>query len=192
MKVYGYDGVTGEYTGATDAARDPLAGSGYLMPHNSTRRTPPTPAENQAAVFDGQEWGLVPDHRGETWWNAAGAPVIVSALGDPADDGLSAEAPPPPAPSLADYAASAQALLDTRARERGYDGILSAVSYLDDPHPPFAAEATALKAWRSAVWAYATAALAEVEAGARPAPGLDDWRAELAGACPFAWPETVP
>lgn len=192
MKVYGFDGATGEYTGATDAARDPLAGDSYLMPHNSTRRTPPMAGAKQAAVFDGREWGLVPDHRGETWWRTDGEPVIVSTLGDPADDGLSAEAPPPPAPGLADYAASAQALLDSRARERGYDGILSGVSYLDDPHPPFAAEAAALKAWRSAVWAYATAALAEVEAGARPAPGLDDWRAELAGACPFAWPEAAP
>ncbi|MDQ0349729.1 hypothetical protein [Ancylobacter vacuolatus] len=192
MKVYGYDGATGEYTGATDAARDPLAGDRYVMPHNSTRRTPPMPGPKQAAVFDGQEWGLVPDHRGETWWNAAGTPVIVSTLGDPADGGLSAEAPPTPLPSLADYAAAAQAMLDTRARERGYDSILSGVSYLDDPHPAFAAEAAALKAWRSAIWAYATAALAEVEAGARPAPGLDDWRTELAGACPFTWPEAAP
>lgn len=192
MKVYGFDGATGEYTGATDAQRDPLAGDSYLMPHNSTRRTPPMAGAKQAAVFDGWEWGLVADHRGETWWLADGAPVIVSTLGDPADDGLSDEAPPPPPASLADYAAAAQAMLDERARERGYDGILSAVSYLDDPHPPFAAEAAALKAWRSAVWAYATAALAEVEAGARPAPDLPDWLAELAGACPFAWPETAP
>lgn len=188
MKVYGFDGATGEYTGATEAERDPLAGNRYLMPHNTTRRIPPVPGDRQAAVFDGREWGLMPDHRGATWWDGEGRAVLVTDLGDPADSGLSPDAPPPPAPDAAAFARVVQGLLDARARERGYDSMLAAVSYLDDPNPVFAAEAAALKAWRSAVWTIATGALVEVEAGTREAPSLDGLLAEIAGACPFAWP----
>ena len=188
MKVYGYDGVTGEYTGATDAERDPLAPGRFLMPHNCTRRTPPFETAGQAAVFDGGAWSLVPDHRGETWWDGHGAAVVVAALGDPAAAGLSADEPVPPPPDAQAYSRAVQGMLDSKARERGYDSILAAITYLDDPQPAFAAEAAALKLWRSAVWSYALAALAEVEAGTREPPGIGPLLAEIAAACPFAWP----
>jgi hypothetical protein len=80
-------------------------------------------------------------------------------------------------------------MLDAKAQERQYDGMLAAVTYLDDPNPAYAAEAAALKAHRSAVWTYALAALADVQAGERAAPPLEDFLAEVAAACPFAWPD---
>ena len=66
--------------------------------------------------------------------------------------------PPPPAPTAeqvrARFIAAAQAHLDTVARGWGYDDIRSACSYIGDPYPRFAAEALALRDWRSAVWAW--------------------------------------
>lgn len=90
---------------------------------------------------------------------------------------------------LAMYSSAIQGMLDAKAQERQYDGMLAAVTYLDDPNPGYAAEAAALKAHRSAVWTYALAALAEVQTGARTAPPIEDFLAEVTAACPFSWPE---
>lgn len=83
------------------------------------------------------------------------------------------------------YVAAIQALLNAKARERNYDSIGTAVSYLDDPNPVFAAEARALFDWRSAVWTYATEQLATVTAGG-DIPSLETF---LAGVPAFAWPD---
>lgn len=53
-----------------------------------------------------------------------------------------------------------QAMIDAQARAWGYDDIRSAVSYVDDDDPVFAAEGRALKSWRSAVWRYVRTAAA--------------------------------
>jgi len=94
-----------------------------------------------------------------------------------------------PPPAVADYSAAIQSMLDAKARERGYEGILSGASYAGDPNPVYAAEGTTLKAWRSAVWTYANAELAAVQAGASEAPTVEAFLIEIDLACPFAWPE---
>lgn len=73
-----------------------------------------------------------------------------------------AEPAPGPSPEQVQqqYAAAIQAHLDAAARARGYDGILSCVSYLGSAVEPWAAEAAAARAWRDAVWVYAYALLA--------------------------------
>jgi hypothetical protein len=89
-----------------------------------------------------------------------------------------------PLPAVADYSAAIQAHLDATARQRQYDGILSAITYRDDPNPVFAAEAEALFAWRSAVWTAATAMLAGMGEGEPPLV------ADVIGALPeFTWSE---
>lgn len=60
----------------------------------------------------------------------------------------------PPALTIYDYIETAQAHLDNLAKSWGYDDLKSACTYLGDPYPRFAAEALALRNWRSAVWAY--------------------------------------
>jgi hypothetical protein len=60
--------------------------------------------------------------------------------------------------------------LDKGAQQRGYDSILSAVSYAVDQNSPFYAEAVAYAQWRSQVWATGFQILAEVEAGTHPVP----------------------
>jgi hypothetical protein len=83
------------------------------------------------------------------------------------------------------FSQAIQTHLDSRAQERRYDSIQTAVTYRDDPNTSFAAEGGALFAWRSAVWTYALAELAKVQAGQRDIPTTADFIAELP---PLVWP----
>lgn len=84
------------------------------------------------------------------------------------------------------YSAAIQNHLDATAQERLYDSIQSAVSYRDDPNPVFAAEATALFTWRSAVWTAATAMLDGMGEG--EPPSIESVIAALPA---FEWPEVA-
>lgn len=89
------------------------------------------------------------------------------------------DAPAPAPPGLADYEAAIRDHLDDAARARGYDGILSAITYRDDPNPSYAAEGAAFFVWRSAVWTYAYGQMAAVQAGERVQPTVDELLCEL-------------
>jgi hypothetical protein len=52
------------------------------------------------------------------------------------------------------FSSYAQTHLDAVAREWGYDSVASCISYLGDPYARFAAEALAMRNWRSEVWAF--------------------------------------
>lgn len=84
-----------------------------------------------------------------------------------------------PLPTLADYSAAVQALLDGEARARDYRSIESAVSYLGSTVAEYAAEASAFLTWRDAVWQHAYTALAEVTDGTRPQPSIEAFIEEL-------------
>jgi len=74
---------------------------------------PPDAGPKQAVTrLDGQ-WALVPDRRGEFWYDAAGKPVLIEAIGDPGLLGLTASAPDlrGPAEKLADAKAEARSEL---------------------------------------------------------------------------------
>jgi hypothetical protein len=76
--------------------------------------------------------------------------------------------------------AAIQAELDRRARENGYDNIVSACSYAAQAAgEPFQAEGAAYLKWRSDVWSHAYAVLAEVEAGTRAMPTPAEAVAEM-------------
>lgn len=81
---------------------------------------------------------------------------------------------PPPAPTqeqiIARFTTQIQARLDTFARTRNYDGILSACTYATDPNPKFAAEGQYCVNKRSETWAAAYTIIAQVQAGTRPMP----------------------
>lgn len=65
------------------------------MPANSTVMEPLPPEDGKAVVWSDQQWSYLADHRGETWWNEHGQPVVIQDLGNPADSGLSSEEPEP-------------------------------------------------------------------------------------------------
>lgn len=71
-----------------------------------------------------------------------------------------------------------QLMLDSKAREYGYDNIVSACSYAGYDNP-FQAEGQALLSWRGSVWKYCYDQLAEIEAGNREEPTPEDFLAEL-------------
>lgn len=93
--VYHYHRETGELLGADEAELDPLERQ-PLVPAHSTVQEPPAPQPGEVARFDGEEWHLVPDHRGESYWLADGSRVVIMGLGvAPPPEALS-EPPPPP------------------------------------------------------------------------------------------------
>lgn len=68
------------------------------------------------------------------------------------------------------FSAAAQVRLDTWAKTRNYDGILSLCTYATSTVPQFAAEGQRGVDLRDATWAALYAILAQVEAGTRPLP----------------------
>jgi hypothetical protein len=91
----------------------------------------------------------------------------------------------PAPPTLAEYTAAMQAVLDTTARARNYDGILSACTYATSTVDKFRAEGQACVEWRDKVWAFGYDLLAQVDAGQTPPPAL----ADLAAILPqMVWP----
>lgn len=105
LTLYAFLPETGELLGSFKADRDP-EGDGFLIPWGATKDVPPAAEAGQALVFKDATWSLVQDHRGQTWYDAAGDAVEIGQLGDPAgfNPPLSAIAPPPTPTDLAKYA----------------------------------------------------------------------------------------
>jgi len=155
-----------------------------------------TDADFNQWLFFRQVAGTVTDEDGETVPGMVDEPVDLITFKtevDTAQKALDARAAMlpelapgyvSPADLQATYSAAIQQHLDNMARERGYDGIHTAISYRDDPNPAFAAEALALFNWRSAVWTAATAMLTEVNPSSPPTI-----ETVLGALPPFAWPE---
>lgn len=89
-----------------------------------------------------------------------------------------------PAPPLTDAAciAAIQERLDAVAQAWGYDDLRAAATYDGDDDRVFAAEAKALKQWRSSTWRAGYRILAEVQAGRRAITSLPELLALLPAA----------
>lgn len=97
MLIYNYHPDSGEFVGSSEAEASPFDDGEYLIPAFATTLAPPEQTtEGNALVFDGEAWGEVEDHRGETWWTAAGEPMTINKIGNPVDYELKSEPPPPP------------------------------------------------------------------------------------------------
>jgi len=91
----------------------------------------------------------------------------------------------PALPTIEDYQAAIQSLVDSAAVSRRYDDGNSLAGYVASTIPAWAAEAQVFVAWRDAVWAHAYTELDKVMNGQRPQPGVADFLAELP---PIVWP----
>lgn len=73
-----------------------------------------------------------------------------------------------------------EAWMNTVVAERQYDSLDTCIGrYTDSPNPKYAQEAKAVKDWNTAVWDKCWDILAEVKAGTRPIPTLEEVIAEL-------------
>ena len=83
LTVYGYDALTGEFTGAVQE----FLAQGVGLPACACLTAPPDAQAGTVAVYQDGSWQSVPDHRGETVYPVSGGtPVKITALGDyPAD-----------------------------------------------------------------------------------------------------------
>lgn len=75
--------------------------------------------------------------------------------------------------------AAVQEFMDKTAQTRGYDGIMSACSYVESTDEVFKAEGEACVAWRDACWRYCYDVLALVKTGQRDIPTAEELIAEL-------------
>lgn len=107
---------------------------------------------------------------------SAGKRITADAIGRP----VAVDPPPPTSEQIISlYTGSVQQRLDTFARTRNYDGILSAATYATSQVPKFKAEGQYAVEARDATWAKCYEVLAAVEAGSRPMPTLDELLAQL-------------
>lgn len=103
----------------------------------------------------------------------------------PAEEELAFEASRQSVPALQDFSVAVQKLIDETAAARNYTNGVSLASYAASTVPAWAAEATTFIAWRDAVWSYAYAQLALVQAGTRAQPAVAVLVSELPS---IVWP----
>lgn len=164
MQIYHYSHKTGEYIGTGVADESPLEPGVWLIPANATSIPPLQPLDGHIVTFMGDAWEYIP------------------------------VTPPPPEPEpteaeiLATMKSAIQGYLDTKPKEREYDGILSLCTYATSTNPKFAAEGQAGVEWRDAVWAKSYEIMAAVKAGERPIPTKEELLAEMPV---FKWPDEI-
>lgn len=155
MQIYHYSHKTGEYIGTGVADESPLEPGVWLIPANATSIPPLQPLDGHIVMFRGDAWEYIP------------------------------VTPPPPEPEpteaeiLATMKSAIQRYLDTKSKEREYDGILSLCTYAASTNPKFAAEGRAGVLWRDACWAKGYEIMGAVLNGLRPIPTVDELLAEM-------------
>lgn len=90
-----------------------------------------------------------------------------------------------PVRRMEEIVVAVQTLLDSTARDRGYDNIFTLCTYEADPDPIFAAEGAAGKVWRSTCWATAREIKEAVIAQTRPLPTVAEVLSEMPA---MVWP----
>lgn len=80
MKIYNYDGISGEYLGQSEAQKSPLEEDVYLIPANATDKQPIAYKNGYAVCFKEGTWQYVKDERGKTYYDANNNEVKITKL----------------------------------------------------------------------------------------------------------------
>lgn len=80
--VYRYDGETKEFIGEYKPQPNPMREGEWLLPQFSTLKIAPKNKENCAIVWNGDNWEVIEDHRGETWFDDDDNPIVIKNLGE--------------------------------------------------------------------------------------------------------------
>ena len=196
MKIYNYNKDTKEYVSTTQASENPLEKGKYLIPANATTISINTDKDGFVQVFDeaNQKWDYVEDNRGkivyDTTTKQESKVDYLGAIKDgftelvPSEfdvwNGLSWEVDTVEqiTAQTIDINNAIKNHLDTKAQEFKYDNMMSARSYTGYTNP-FQIEAQALATWCADCWDTAGTIQADVEAGNRAMPTVDEVLAEL-------------
>ena len=196
MKIYNYNRDTKEFISQTEASVNPLEKDKYLIPANATTIEAPPVKDGFARVFDkdNQKWDYVEDNRGTTVYDInTKQEYKIDYLGT-VKEGFTKLVPSEfdvwngsswEIDLVAQAEAQAQSInnaiqnhLDTKAQEFRYDNMMSARSYTGYTNA-FQAEAQALATWASECWVVAGQIEADVKAGNRDMPTVDEVLTEL-------------
>jgi len=196
MKIYNYDKSTKEYISTTQASENPLEKGKYLIPANATTITIGTGKDGFVQVFDdiNKKWDYMEDNRGKTVYDITTKQESkIDYLGS-IKSGFTELVPNEfdvwngtawEVDTVAQITAQTREInnaiqnhLDTKAQEFRYDNMMSARSYTGYTNP-FQAEAQALATWCADCWTTAGAIQADVEAGNRAMPTVEEVLAEL-------------
>lgn len=115
------------------------------------------------------------EHQALLEGQSMGKRIVADANGRP----VLQDTPPTAEQIVSQYTAGVQAHLDTFARTRNYNGILSAATYATSAVPKFKAEGQYAVEARDATWAKCYEVLAAVEAGSRPMPTMNELLTEM-------------
>ena len=66
---YSYNAEGNAYVGKYQALKNPRRQTEYLLPAMATFKEPPTAKENEVAIWNGKDWEIVSDYRGQTQIN---------------------------------------------------------------------------------------------------------------------------
>ena len=154
----------GVFIGAVMADESPLEKDVFLIPGGAIDEAPP----------------IIPGGHFAKWNGVAFDILSIPTAPEPIPE------PPTPGQIIAQCTGAVQQHLDTFARTRNYDGILSAATYATSQVPKFKAEGQYAVEARDATWAKCYEVLAAVEAGSRPIPTPDELIAELPA---LVWPQ---
>jgi hypothetical protein len=80
-KIYNYHPVTLECLGEGVADFNPLEPSNWLVPAHATIKRPPAVKHRECAVFQFEEWRVLPDYRGAELWSVTGEKIKIDTLG---------------------------------------------------------------------------------------------------------------
>lgn len=185
--VYNLDPQTGAFIGPQECYKTSLDDDAWQWTGEAMELPPPQTLENEIAVAnaDRTAWEIKPYFVGTVYWLADGSKHIITEIGELLPEGALLADPNSEQIFINQFKAEIQKRLDNFAQTRGYDNTLSCCTYADSAIEKFAIEGQYMKQTRDQQWATGYQIIADVQAGNREVPTLEQLFIELG---PLEWP----